>query len=145
METRVGMESVVGAEGAENAESGEGFSESGTKKKGDGDLKKSQQNQQQIAKIKANIAKKQQVSDRKISRVAKVAIHREMRQVEKQVKKFSRNATKNAFALACALEKLRKLRFILKNLAHWTMDFLRKVLERIREKKQISQMNLPQS
>jgi len=145
-ETKFVVESVVSNENVENAESNEEFSEDENKKKGDGDIKKRQSDQKKRHQIRANLVKTTRVVTKKtMSRVVKIAIHKEIRQIQKEVRYLSRNTIANAFEISQALKKLKKLKFILKNLAHWASNFLKSLFERVKNKKEIFNISLPEN
>jgi hypothetical protein len=138
--------SVDGVVGAENAEKSEGFSESELKGKGKGTPKGQKQDDQDAAQqIAADLQKKAKPITRKsASRIIKIAVHQEMTAVEKKVKKLTKNSLKNAYALSEAVKTLKKLRFILQNLAHWTFEALKSLVLAIRSGKKLSTVPLPQ-
>lgn len=143
--TKFQMENLVGSENSENMEESVGFSENENQKKGDGGPKKRNKDDQDNAqKVRASLASAtRQVTNNAMSRVVKIAIHKEIKEVQSNVSKLSRDTIGNAYELSEAVKKLKKLKFILKNLAHWTIDFLKSLFDRTQEKKTIYDTPLP--
>lgn len=114
-------------------------------KAGDGSAPAQNDDQQQADQIRATIQKDPQKMTRKaVTYFVKIAVHKEISTVQKEVHDLSQDVVGNAFELSEALKKLKKLKLIMKNLAHWTVDFLRSMLQRVQKGEKLFDVPLPQ-
>ena len=139
--TQIELSSAVG-ESAENSESAESF-EGGRQQKKDSQFRAKKSDQKAAAQISAALQSSSGEVSPEVVRTVKIALDKEITNVKRAVKKLSRNSQKNAFELSVAYSRLKKLKFILKNLAHWAADFFKTLLFWIRSKKPLSEVPLP--
>lgn len=143
--TRMEVGSAVGTENAETGES-LGYSEGEKRKKGDGDIKhkRSKKDEDDAARVRASIVQGAgKVTQSAMKRAVKIAIDKEIRVVQNEVHKLSKDAIGNAFELSEALKKLKKLKFIMKNLAHWAADVIKAFFQRIKNGEKMVDAVLP--
>lgn len=114
-------------------------------RKGDGDIRPGGTQKKDEDEIRASLQRPvEELPPKAVTYFLKRAVHKEIATVQKEVHELSKDVLSNAFALSEAVAKLRKLKLIMKNLAHWAVDFLRSVLERFRKGEKLADMPLPQ-
>ncbi len=114
-------------------------------KKGDGDFSPKKDDQTQVAQVRDLIKKDpKKLTKKAVTYFLKKAVHKEIKEVQKEVNHLSKDVIGNAFELSEALKKLKKLKLIMKNLAYWTVDFLRSMFQRVQKGEKLFNAPIPQ-
>jgi hypothetical protein len=119
-------------------------------RRGDGDIKTGNSQNDDIKKQEDEIRKMiqkrdpQKIPEKAVRYFVKKAVHQEIRQVQSEIRNLSKDLMGNAYQISEEVKKLRKLKFIMKNMAYWTLDFLRSLLGHVKKDKKIFDAGLPQ-
>ncbi len=132
-------EILAGMEGSEINEKDHSISE----KKSNTSQASSASSKKNEDAIRSHLSKGVLLPTQKIMvRKVKTALHHEVKQVHKQVKKLKRNSIRFAHELAKAFQKLKTLKYLLKNITTFALDFVQMLFEKVQKNESLAQVTI---